>query len=209
MNLKEHYIVFPQAFTKKFCEDVVKYGNMQREHTALIGGQTTVDKLNKKDRNNLRKTRDSNIAWLNDKWIYKEILPFIEEANKKANWNFDIDVTENLQFTKYKLNQHYSWHCDSYPEPFNRPDIPSEHGKIRKLSATISLSDPSSYSGGELEFNFNEFNRSKKQNIRQCTEILPQGAIVIFPSFVYHRVLPVTKGVRYSLVLWTLGNPYK
>jgi PKHD-type hydroxylase len=191
MNLKEHYIVFPQAFTKKFCEDVVKYGNMQREHTALIGGQTTVDKLNKKDRNNLRKTRDSNVAWLNDKWIYKEILPFIEEANKKANWNFDIEVTENL------------------PEPFNRPDIPSEHGKIRKLSATISLSDPSSYSGGELEFNFNEFNRSKKQNIRQCTEILPQGAIVIFPSFVYHRVLPVTKGVRYSLVLWTLGNPYK
>ena len=82
MNLKEHYIVFQKAFTKKFCEDVINYGNMQRQHTALIGGQTSADKLNKKDRNNLQKTRDSNIAWLDDRWIYKEILPFIEEANK-------------------------------------------------------------------------------------------------------------------------------
>lgn len=209
MNLKEYYLVFPKAFTKKFCEDVIKHGNMQRDHTALIGGQTEINKLNKKDINNLQKTRNSNISWLDDKWIYKEILPFINAANEKAGWNFDIDESENLQFTKYKLNQHYSWHCDSFPEPYNKPNSPDQHGKIRKLSATISLSDPSSYSGGELEFNFNEPHRSKKQNIRQCKEVLPQGAIVIFPSFVYHRVLPVTRGVRYSLVLWTLGKPYR
>lgn len=209
MNLKEHYLVFPKAFTKRFCEDVIEYGNMQRDFTGLIGRHTDGNTLNKKDINNIQKTRDSNIAWLNDRWIYKEILPFIEKANKKTNWNFNIDVTENLQFTKYKLNQHYSWHCDSYPEPYNKPNSPDQHGKIRKLSATISLSDPSNYSGGELEFNFNEHGRSKKQNIRQCKEVLPQGAIVIFPSFVYHRVRPVTKGVRYSLVLWTLGYPFK
>jgi hypothetical protein len=77
------------------------------------------DELSKKDRNNLQKARDSNIAWLDDRWIYKEILPFIEEANKKTNWNFDIDVTQKVfNLLNITLNQHYSWHCDSYPESF-------------------------------------------------------------------------------------------
>lgn len=209
MNLKEYYHCFPKVFSKRFCEDVVKYGNMQRGSTALTGGDTDINNLSKKDLNNLQKTRDSSIAWLNDRWIYKEILPFIEEGNRRAGWNFDIDISENLQFTKYKLNQHYSWHCDSFPAPFYKPDLPDHHGKIRKLSATISLSDPSKYSGGELEFNFTDPIKPKKQNIYQCKEVAPQGSIVIFPSFVYHRVRPVTEGVRYSLVLWTLGHPFK
>lgn len=209
MNLKEHYVVFPKAFTKKFCKEVIKFGNMQRDSVALIGGQTHVNDLNKKEKNNLQKTRNSNIAWLNDRWIYKEVLPFIEKGNERGGWNFDLDISESIQFTKYSTDQHYGWHCDSFPNPFNNPNAPSHHGKIRKLSATISLSDPSDYSGGELEFNFNDINKSKKQNIRQCKEVLPQGAIVIFPSFVYHRVLPVTRGTRYSLVIWTLGYPYK
>jgi|TARA_X000001388_G_scaffold23776_1_gene16257 PKHD-type hydroxylase len=209
MNLKEHYVVFPKAFTKKFCEEVIKFGNMQRDSVALIGGQTHINDLSKKEKNNLQKARYSNIAWLDDRWIYKEILPFIKKGNERGGWNFDLDISESIQFTKYNINQHYGWHCDSFLNPFDNPNAPSHYGKIRKLSATISLSDPSSYSGGELEFNFNEPNRSKKQNIRQCKEVLPQGAIVIFPSFVYHRVLPVTKGVRYSLVLWTIGHPYK
>ena len=46
-------------------------------------------------------------------------------------------------------------------------------------------------------------------NIRTCTEIKSQGSLVVFPSFVKHRVKPVTKGTRYSLVIWNLGQPYK
>jgi PKHD-type hydroxylase len=71
------------------------------------------------------------------------------------------------------------------------------------------LSDPSDYKGGELEFNFNHPLKSKKDNIKKCTEILPRGSIVVFPSFVWHRVCPVEEGTRYSLVIWNLGHPFK
>ena len=74
---------------------------------------------------------------------------------------------------------------------------------------TCSLSNPSEYTGGELEFNFNNPEKNKKQNIKKCTEILPRGSIVVFPSFVWHRVCPVFKGTRYSLVIWNLGYPYR
>ena len=84
-----------------------------------------------------------------------------------------------------------------------------EHGKIRKLSVTCSLTDPKKYKGGELEFNFNRPNQKKKYNIKKCIEILPKGSIVVFPSFVWHRVCPVTKGTRNSLVIWNIGWPFK
>ena len=83
------------------------------------------------------------------------------------------------------------------------------YGKIRKLSVTVSLSDPSEYKGGELEFDFRNLDPDKKRNVRKCKEILPKGSIVIFPSFCWHRVCPVKSGTRYSLVVWNLGRPYK
>jgi PKHD-type hydroxylase len=79
--------------------------------------------------------------------------------------------------------------------------------KIRKLSVTCSLSDPKDYKGGELEFQFR--NRDDPTPTRPCLEILPRGSIVVFPSFVWHRVKPVTEGTRYSLVIWNLGYPFR
>ena len=87
-----------------------------------------------------------------------------------------------------------------------------QDGKIRKLSMTCQLTDGSEYSGGELEFDFRNYDppkRDESQHLRKATEILPKGSIIVFPSFVWHRVKPVTRGVRYSLVLWHLGYPFK
>jgi PKHD-type hydroxylase len=92
--------------------------------------------------------------------------------------------------------------------PYDNLNDPNTHGKIRKLSVTCSLSDPKDYKGGELEFDFRN-KENGKPNIRKCMEILPQGSIVVFPSFVWHRVKPVIKGTRYSLVIWNLGYPFK
>ena len=82
-------------------------------------------------------------------------------------------------------------------------------GKIRKLSATVSLSDSKEYSGGDLEFDFRNINPDKGHNRKICKEIKPKGSIVVFPSHVWHRVTPVTKGTRYSLVIWNLGYPFR
>ena len=81
--------------------------------------------------------------------------------------------------------------------------------KLEKLSMTVSLSDEKDYTGGELEFDFRNLDPNKKPNLRKCTEILPKGSIVVFPGFVWHRVCPVKKGSRYSLVVWNLGWPFK
>jgi PKHD-type hydroxylase len=146
---------------------------------------------------------------MNDRWIYDQIQPYVNQANKSAGWNFEWNWSESCQFTKYSKEQYYDWHCDSWDTPYNNPENLNFHGKIRKLSVTCSLSDPKDYKGGELEFNFNNPEATKKQNIKKCLEILPRGSIVVFPSFVWHRVRPVTKGIRYSLVIWNLGYPYK
>ena len=212
MNLQNYYYYFQSALTPRFCDELVKYGIAQQEQLALTGGQT--NKINEgkplsdEDLKDLKKKRDSNIVWLNDRWIYKEIQPFIHQANRLAGWDFQWDFSESCQFTKYKLNQFYDWHADAWESAYDNPSNPDTHGKIRKLSVTCSLSAPEDYEGGELEFDFRNTDPDKK-SIRKCAEIKPRGSIVVFPSFVWHRVKPVTKGTRYSLVIWNLGYPYK
>jgi PKHD-type hydroxylase len=93
--------------------------------------------------------------------------------------------------------------------------IPEDHavttnenliGKIRKLSVTISLSDPSEYKGGNLRF---DFGPHRKDRYHTCKEIRPRGSMIVFPSHIQHQVTPVTFGTRYSLVAWNLGKPFR
>ena len=211
MNLSSYYWYFESALTPKFCDDVISYALQQKEVLGRTGGYNK-ENLSKQDIKNIQKKRKSDLVWLNEKWIYREIHPYIHLANKNAGWNFDWDFSESCQFTKYKLNQYYDWHCDSWDKPYNKPNSPNEHGKIRKLSVTCQLTDSSEYSGGELEFDFRNYDphmRDESKHRIQCKEILPKGSIIVFPSFVWHRVKPVTSGTRYSLVIWNLGRPFK
>ena len=208
MNLSYYYWYFKGALTPRFCDELIKYGNQQQELIALTGSLSKKNSISEKEIKDLKKKRDSNIVWLDDYWIYKEIQPYIHQANRSAGWNFDWNYSESCQFTKYKLNQFYDWHCDSWEGTYNNPNDLNFHGKIRKLSVTCSLSDPKDYEGGELEFDFRNMDPNKP-TMRKCAEIAPRGSIVIFPSHVWHRVKPVTKGTRYSLVIWNLGYPFK
>ena len=211
MNLSSYYWYFESALTPKFCDDVISYALQQKEVLGRTGGYNK-ENLSKQDIKNIQKKRKSDLIWLNEKWIYREIHPYIHLANKNAGWNFDWDFSESCQFTKYKLNQYYDWHCDSWDKPYNKTNSPNEHGKIRKLSVTCQLTDSSEYSGGELEFDFRNYDphmRDESKHRIQCKEILPKGSIIVFPSFVWHRVKPVTSGTRYSLVIWNLGRPFK
>ena len=210
MNISNYYWYFSAALTPKFCDEVIKYANSQKEVMARTGGFGD-KKLNKEEVLNMQRKRKSDLVWLNDTWIYKELHPYVHEANRNAGWNFDWERSESCQFTKYKLNQYYDWHSDGWDKPYDRPNNP-EHGKIRKLSMTCQLTDGSEYTGGELEFDFRNYDphmREESKHIRKVKEILPKGSIVVFPSHLWHRVKPVTRGTRYSLVVWHLGNPFK
>ena len=218
MNLASYYYYFKSALTPRMCDEIIKYGKEHDPQMAITGGSD--DERNRKADgtlkksviNNIQKKRKSDIVWMNDRWIYKEIHPYIHEANKAAGWNFEWDFSESCQFTKYGVGQYYGWHTDSWTKVYNKPNEPNTHGKIRKLSVTISLNDPDEYDGGNLEFDFRnqvDWERNKKSKIKSCTEIRPRGSIIVFPSFVWHRVEPVTRGTRYSLVVWNLGKPFR
>jgi len=213
MNLKNYYYYFQSALSPRLCQEIIDYGKQHQAEMAVTGGYNRQNgQMSKKDLNNMQKKRKSDIVWMNDRWIYKEIHPFIHQANREAGWNFEWDWSESCQFTKYGVGQYYGWHCDSWDRPYNKPNDLNSHGKIRKLSVTISLNDPTEYVGGNLEFDFRnqvDWERNKKKAIKSCEEIRPRGSIIVFPSFCWHRVAPVTSGTRYSLVIWNLGRPFK
>jgi PKHD-type hydroxylase len=210
MNISNYYWYFTSAIPPRICDDIIKYGLSQAETMARTGGYGDRE-LSKQEIKDIKRKRNSDLVWLNDAWIYKEIQPYVNQANRNAGWNFEWNFSESCQFTKYKLNQYYDWHCDSWDKPYDKLNT-KEYGKIRKLSMTCQLTDGSEYEGGELEFDFRNYDphmRDESKHRIQCKEILPKGSIIVFPSFVWHRVKPVTKGVRYSLVVWNLGYPFK
>lgn len=139
--------------------------------------------------------RKSKIKWMHhdgqSAWVYDRIRDLSIEANN-AIWKFNLhSIIDSIQYTEYyEGGGHYNWHTDIGPGSINH----------RKISITIQLSDPNEYEGGDLElWSGGDFKTMPKQ----------KGAAVLFPSFLLHRVTPVTKGVRKSLVLWVGGSPYK
>ena len=211
MNLNNYYWYFKSVIPPRICDDIVKYALSKEQTVARIGGYED-KKLSKQDIKNIQNYRKSDITWLDDTWIYKEVHPYIHEANKLAGWNFQWDFSEPCQFTKYKHNQYYDWHCDSMDKVYDEKHGDLQKGKIRKLSMTCQLTDGSEYEGGELEFDYRNYEphmRDEEKHLKKTNEILSKGSIIVFPSFIWHRVKPVTKGTRYSLVMWSLGYPYK
>lgn len=141
--------------------------------------------------------RSSRIKWIpqdsNWWWLYERLAGMAEEANKMF-WNFNIhSMLEQVQYTEYLATNkgHYTWHQDIGPGILSQ----------RKISITVQLSHPDEYEGGDLE-------------ITQGADIatkMPrgEGTVVMFPSYMPHRVTPVTSGVRKSFVLWIGGEHYK
>ena len=207
MQLQNYYYWFKDAIPSHICDDIVRYAKSIQDEMAVTGGLGD-RKLNKKEVQDLKKKRDSDIIWLNERWIYNAIHPYIHQANREANWNFEWSFSESCQFTKYKKGQYYDWHCDSWDRPYDSPNTQS-HGKTRKLSVTLSLSNDKDYTGGELEFDMRNLDPDKKKNTHILKEIRSKGSLVVFPSDVWHRVKPVKRGVRHSLVIWNLGLPFK
>ena len=209
MNLSNYYWAFKSAIPPRVCDDIIKYALSKDETMARTGGYDNKE-LSEDQVLNMQRKRKSDLVWLNDTWIYKEIHPYVHQANKNAGWNFDWIRSESCQFTKYKLNQYYDWHCDSWDKPYEKEG--PEKGMIRKLSVTCQLTDGSEYTGGELQFDTRSYDphmRDEDKHVITSKEILPKGSIVVFPSFVWHRVQPVTRGTRYSLVIWNLGYPFR
>ena len=152
------------------------------------------------------KIRDSKIFWTNEQWLYDLVWPFMVNANEKAGWKYDITKAEDCQITKYEEKNYFNFHLDGDGDHFaaqSEKEGCPDKGLVRKLSMTILLNDD--YEGGNFEFAL--------YKDEECKKIIPDfnksGSIVVFPSFVEHRVKPITKGERHSLVCWFVGPPFK
>jgi hypothetical protein len=135
------------------------------------------------------KTRNSRVSWWDEEhWVGSLFSHYFNKANRE-NWEYDLTHIETIQITKYDVGQFYNWHCDYFP--------PKDPRYTRKLSASLLITDPSEFEGGNLEF--------ITYHGQKISYEMGKGTIVIFDSRVPHRVLPVTSGRRISLVSWMLG----
>jgi len=211
MHLLNYYWYFTKALPVGLCNKILKLGKSKKVKQAATFSTKKDQPLNKQEMETLKVKRNSKVVWLNEPWIHKAIQPFVHTANRHAGWNFEWGWSEPAQFTQYKKGMYYNWHRDSTAEPYPSELGSSFVGKIRKLTSVLVLSNPSEYKGGELEFQFQaedpQFNTDRK--IKIANEVAPKGSIIVFPSFVWHRVKPVTKGVRYSMPTWHIGYPFK
>ena len=161
--------------------------------------------------------RISECIFLIDEWVFQMALGFIKTANEKSGWNYDIESLETMQLTKYPTGGFYGWHKDGGSDiygAYQKPDDPLIDGMVRKLSMTILLNDD--YEGGEFQFKFADNKRKGLDKVAhglKTNTLTPPlkgvGSVIVFPSYLLHRVKPVTKGTRYSLVVWSLGPPFK
>jgi len=201
MNYKKLFYYFDSAFSPFLCDKIIEEGYSNNPDFALTG--RTGYTRSKKEIEKTKEIRNSNVSWINDWWVKKELEPYVKRANEMAGWNFNFTKSEASQFTIYEPGEYYDWHRDAQNYPYTQGE---QKGLIRKLSVTVSLSNPEDYEGGFLEFSReNDFNKKYFYKVR---EILPRGSICVFPSYTWHRVTPVTKGKRLSLVQWNLGEGY-
>lgn len=164
-----------------------------------------------------KEKRISTVRWFMDPGFEQILRNAIDIANYIAGWKYDIVKPEMLQFTEYEPEGHYDWHTDGQcdhpsargwaendkPENLRETKDPSLLGTVRKISASVILNED--YEGGEMQFREIDCHGDLK-----TTSIKPKtGSVLVFPSFVYHRVAPVTKGTRYSVVAWYGGPPFK
>jgi PKHD-type hydroxylase len=174
---------YSEAFTAKECDKIIKLGNKSKLTKSQTGDLVQSDTI-----------RNSSTRFLspdeNSTWIFQRLTDVTEYLNKEF-FNFDLQgFGENLQFTKYEApTGHYSFHTDS------EKDL-----KIRKLSLVVQLTDENDYAGGDLEIKLSD-DETKLHRTR--------GTLLCFPSYVLHRVTPVTEGTRYSLVAWVTGPQFK
>lgn len=178
-----NYYSFNEGFSKDECEKIISVGHKLNTEQGTAGGGVN------------ESIRRSKISWLplnsDTRWVYDRIGEMAQQANA-AIYQMDLVAqTEMIQFGTYDAQDegHYAWHVD--------------HGKglyHRKLSVCVQLTEPTEYEGGQLQM------LSGTSEVTMPSTI---GSVAVFPSFMLHRVLPVTEGKRQSLVNWISGPPLR
>ena len=195
------FYIFPQAIPKVECKKLLNYclQNSDFEEASVIkSGYSDVSGADIDDKSETKhETRKTAVSFITDRenLMNDLVWGFIRQANAEF-FKYKLDYFQAIQFARYQDGGHYDWHQDASPQ-----DLANEG---RKLSLTFSLTDDTEYDGGLLQFyNGDKPYEDKDHDVER--DIKSVGTVIVFDSRDWHRVTPVTKGVRYSIVCWTVG----
>ena len=150
--------------------------------------------------------RKSRIAWIDNPALDIILLRMAKRISQESGWNVSLRRCDPIQYTEYDEGGKYDWHTDQAPPMQDHRDGVV---KVRKISLTLFINDPSEYEGGEFDVEYLGPDKNQgTEEERYKTFKLPKGQAVFFQSDQWHRVRPVTSGIRKSLVVWFIGPPY-
>ena len=173
------YFAWNKELSHEICQKLINLGKGNWNSAAVVNKSVV-------------SARKSDIVWTKEQWVYDLISPYMLTANEQSGWKYNIVAAQDCQVTRYTKDGFYNWHIDGMGSHSELQD----DGNTRKLSMSIILN--SDYEGGDFEM----------RGLDNQVPRLEEGSIIVFPSFVEHRVTPVTEGIRYSLVSWFVGPPY-
>jgi PKHD-type hydroxylase len=194
-NITHGWCYWDNAFTTEELDKACAYFETQDLDKGAVVGD---------EKNNARVSNIKFYNWdpknENTAWIFQKMNNVITTINNQY-YGFDLNGYNSFQYTEYEASEKgkYDWHMDTIlggNKPNNLLDT-------RKLSVTMCVNEPGDeYKGGEFQIN----NGSEKE----CETITTKkGRMIIFPSFIIHRVAPITKGKRKSIVVWVEGPKFK
>ena len=175
-----------QDVDPKSCQDIIKLTEKMQASPATVSDYDRIEQI-----------RNNSTYGLDDDKLKAVIHYWIDVANRELGLNFDIQGVENIQISKYMEGEKYSWHTDMFPNK----------NPVRKLTLNMVLNDD--FEGGDFQFSWGSPSLPYKKRVITEDRLKIPGKILVFPSLYYHRVQPVTKGVRYSLTAWAYGPPFK
>ena len=181
------YAKFDYWFIEKYIPDYIC--------DEIIKNHSDFSTANLQDGSVISDVRKSGICWIKEPFYKNLVFDIITRTNRDSGLNFQLERLEDLQLTRYVApDGHYDFHTDD--DGHSRENIDDS---MRKISMSCLLTDSSEFEGGDFQLQTS----ATPYNIK-----LEKGDIVMFPSYVLHRVSPVTKGTRHSLVAWAHGRAF-
>jgi len=175
------YVFWENGFSDEQLAAIIEMGNDAAQEPAVVADGRLVPDV-----------RDSRTGWIQPQydWLAEELVKAARSLNGQY-YGFDLwGLAEPFQFTIYEPGQFYTWHLD----------VGDQGSSLRKLSMVLHLDDPKDYDGGQLQVQVGDTPMDCRSD---------RGLLVAFPSWTLHRVTPVTRGRRRTLVVWVSGPAWR
>jgi PKHD-type hydroxylase len=186
-------VCWSDAFTDNELDQLIEFGDKQQFMQAKVGNTEPLGSVDVS-------VRQSQVSWIypnqDINWLFTKMAELISVINNQK-FQFELENLPSFQYTTYTTGGFYNWHIDSEQKPVYGP-------WHRKLGVSVLLSDPDTdFTGGE--FQIIPGGNPSNIDIAKCKK----GDVLVFPSYIPHRVTEVLSGKRKSLVTWITGPKFK